>query len=71
MTQTAPATPCLAKVPLDADRQAYALLIVHADRATRPSLTLAASAVVLYLVVWCPLYRKAGRALGHPRQTSS
>ena len=39
--------------------------------ATRPSLTLAASAVVLYLVVWCPLYRKAGRALGHPRQTSS
>ena len=34
--------------------------------ATRPSLTLAASAVVLYLVVWCPLYRKAGRALGHP-----
>lgn len=33
MTQTAPATPCLAKVPLDADRQAYALLIVHADRA--------------------------------------
>ena len=39
--------------------------------ANRPSLTLAASAVVLYLVVWCPLYRKAGRALGHPRQTSS
>lgn len=36
MTQTAPATPCLAKVPLDADRQAYALLIVHADRAIAP-----------------------------------
>ncbi len=36
MTQTAPATPCLAKVPLDADCQAYALLIVHADRAIAP-----------------------------------
>lgn len=36
MTQTAPATPCLAKVPLDADRQAYALLIVHADRSIAP-----------------------------------
>ncbi len=36
MTQTAPATPCLAKVPLDADRQAYALLIVYADRAIAP-----------------------------------
>ncbi len=36
MTHIAPATPCLAKVPLDADRQAFALLIVHADRAIAP-----------------------------------
>ena len=37
MTLTAPATPWLAKVPLGADGQAHALLIVHADQAIAPT----------------------------------
>ena len=37
MTLTAPATPWLAKVPLGADGQTHALLIVHADQAIAPT----------------------------------
>ncbi len=37
MTLTAPATPWLAKVPLGADGQTHALLIVHADQALAPT----------------------------------
>lgn len=36
MTHTAPATPCLARLPLSADRQECVLLIVHAHRAVMP-----------------------------------